>query len=40
MKRRRTIIVPIWLALSLLAVESPAQQIPRQAPEFGADCRR
>lgn len=36
MKRRRTIIVPIWLALSLLAVESPAQQIPRQAPEFTA----
>ncbi len=34
MKRRQTINVLSWLALSLLAAVAPAQQIPRQSPEF------
>jgi thiol-disulfide isomerase/thioredoxin len=34
MMRRRTISVLIWLAVSLFAAVSPAQQIPRQSPEF------
>ncbi|MCL4487763.1 MAG: TlpA family protein disulfide reductase [Chloroflexi bacterium] len=36
MKRRRTMNVLIWLAVSLLAAVSPAQQIPRQSPDFTA----
>lgn len=36
MKRQQTVIVLTWLLSSLCAGMSPAQQVPRQSPEFTA----